>query len=120
VLLLPLLLQPAAAKAITARPAIAVVRFIFFIFLSLIGSSGCREAHSGPFSGCIPLRQRIDGRFCQVLCAAAESDWASTAVGVLGRANITASTVADDLQPSRNKRRFATQTQSCRSQLARF
>jgi hypothetical protein len=41
---LPLLLQPAAAKAITARPAIAVVRFIFFIFLSLIGSSGCREA----------------------------------------------------------------------------
>ena len=43
-LLLPLLLQPAAAKAITVRPAIAVVRFIFFIFLSLIGSSGCREA----------------------------------------------------------------------------
>jgi hypothetical protein len=41
---LPLLLQPAAAKAIAARPAIAVVRFIFFIFLSLIGSSGCREA----------------------------------------------------------------------------
>jgi hypothetical protein len=35
--LLPLLLQPAAAKAITARAAIAVVRFIFFIFLSLIG-----------------------------------------------------------------------------------
>jgi hypothetical protein len=28
-LLLPLLLQPAAAMAITARPAIAVVRFIF-------------------------------------------------------------------------------------------
>jgi hypothetical protein len=36
-LLLPLLLQPAAAKAIAARPAIAVVRFIFSIFLSLIG-----------------------------------------------------------------------------------
>jgi hypothetical protein len=35
--LLPLLLQPAAAKAITAKPAIAVVRFIFLIFLSLIG-----------------------------------------------------------------------------------
>ena len=34
---LPLLLQPAAAKAITARAAIAGVRFIFFIFLSLIG-----------------------------------------------------------------------------------
>jgi hypothetical protein len=33
---LPLLLQPAAAIAITARPAIAVVRFIFVIFLSLI------------------------------------------------------------------------------------
>jgi hypothetical protein len=33
---LPLLLQPAAAMAITARPAIAVVRFIFVIFLSLI------------------------------------------------------------------------------------
>ncbi|HEX3194950.1 MAG TPA: hypothetical protein VHS30_34730 [Streptosporangiaceae bacterium] len=37
VLLLPLLLQPAAAKAIATRPAIAVVRFIFSIFLSLIG-----------------------------------------------------------------------------------
>jgi hypothetical protein len=33
---LPLLLQPAAVKAITARAAIAVVRLIFVIFLSLI------------------------------------------------------------------------------------
>jgi hypothetical protein len=33
---LPLLLQPAAAKAITARAAIAVVCLIIFIFLSLI------------------------------------------------------------------------------------
>ena len=34
---LPLLLQPAAAKAIAARAAIAVVRLIILIFLSLIG-----------------------------------------------------------------------------------
>jgi hypothetical protein len=34
---LPLLLQPAAAKAITARAATAVVLFIIFMFLSLIG-----------------------------------------------------------------------------------
>jgi len=33
---LPLLLQPAAAKAITARAATAVVLLIIFIFLSLI------------------------------------------------------------------------------------
>jgi hypothetical protein len=49
---LPLLLQPAAAKAIAARAAIAVVRLIILIFLSLIGSSGYREARwlarSGP------------------------------------------------------------------------
>jgi len=32
-----LLLQPAAARAIAARAAIAVVRLIIFIFLSLIG-----------------------------------------------------------------------------------
>ena len=31
---LPLLLHPAAAKAITARAAIAEVRFIAFVFLS--------------------------------------------------------------------------------------
>ena len=34
---LPLLLQPAAAKAMTARAAIAGVRLIIFIFLSLTG-----------------------------------------------------------------------------------
>ena len=33
----PLLLQPVAARAIAARAAIAVVRLIIFIFLSLIG-----------------------------------------------------------------------------------
>jgi hypothetical protein len=33
---LPLLLQPAAARAITARAATPVVRLINFIFLSLI------------------------------------------------------------------------------------
>ena len=40
----PLLLQPVAARAIAARAAIAVVRLIIFIFLSLIGNTGCREA----------------------------------------------------------------------------
>jgi hypothetical protein len=36
VLLLPLLLQPTTARAIAARAAIAGVRLIIFIFLSLI------------------------------------------------------------------------------------
>jgi hypothetical protein len=52
-----LLLQPAAAKAITARAAIAVVRLIIFIFLSLIGSSGCREARLLARFGLHALRQ---------------------------------------------------------------
>jgi len=41
---LPLLLQPAAAKAIAARPAIAVVRFMIFIFLSFDRVIRLREA----------------------------------------------------------------------------
>src|SRR6516225_6314646 len=50
---LPLLLQPAAAKAITARAAIAEVRFIFFIFLSLDRGHPAAVKHAfWPPSGC--------------------------------------------------------------------
>jgi hypothetical protein len=52
---LPLLLQPAAAKAITAKPAIAVVRLILFIFLSLILIIPAVVKHAfWPASGRIP------------------------------------------------------------------
>ena len=61
-----LLLQPAAAKAIAARAAIAVVRLIIFIFLSLIGNSGCREASWLACFGLQPLRRPRDGRCDQV------------------------------------------------------
>ena len=58
-----LLLQPAAAKAITARAAIAVVRFIIFIFLSLDPDHPAALKHAfWPASGCMLLRQLGDGR----------------------------------------------------------
>jgi len=66
--LLLLLLQPAAAKAIAARPAIAVVRFIIFIFLSLdLGHPAAVKHAFWPASGCMPWRQLKDGRLGEVL-----------------------------------------------------
>jgi hypothetical protein len=52
--------------------------------------------------------------------AAAKLGWVSIPVSALGRANITASTLADDLQPAGNKRRLAAQTQSCCSEIAQI
>jgi hypothetical protein len=63
-----LLLQPAAARAITARAAIAVVRFIIFIFLSLdLGHPAAVKQAFWPASGCMPVRQLKDGRLGEVL-----------------------------------------------------
>ena len=54
-LLLLLLLQPAAAKAITARAAIAEVRFITFVFLSFDRGHPAAGKHAfWPASGCMP------------------------------------------------------------------
>ena len=75
---LPLLLHPAAAKAITARAAIPVVRFIILIFLSFDrGSSRCREAQILAASGCLPRRQLRDGRVVTKSLCAAEPGWRS-------------------------------------------
>ena len=62
-----LLLQPAAAKAITARAAIAVVRFIIFIF-PLVGSGhpAAVKRAGWPPSGAMPLPQPRAGRRDQV------------------------------------------------------
>jgi hypothetical protein len=52
--------------------------------------------------------------------ATAEMGWVPIPVSARTRANITAGTLAEDLQPFWNKRRLAARTRSCRSELARF
>jgi hypothetical protein len=52
--------------------------------------------------------------------AAAERGWVSIPVGVLGGADVTASTLADDLQLSGNKRRLAAEMQAYCSELAQI
>ena len=66
---LPLLLQPAAAKAITARAAIAEVRFITFVFLSFDrGHPAAGEARILARFGLRALRQLRDARVTKSFC----------------------------------------------------
>jgi hypothetical protein len=116
---LPLLLHPAAAMAITARPAIAVVRFIFVIFLSLIRSSGCREARIPARFGPHGPRQLIDGRFDQVLWDG-RIGLVSDSRQCPGQGKHHCGHLGRRSAAIWDKRRLAARKQSCRSELARF
>jgi hypothetical protein len=72
-----------------------------------------------PASGFLLLRSRELDDLTKSF-AAAKLGWASIPVSAPGRANVTASTSADDVQPAGNKRRLAAQTQPCYSELAQI